>query len=206
MARSRAAQTIRTNTRTKGTRTVLVTSGKPRSGTQSRCPTCGKYMRRLAQMEQQYPQFAQQPMGQGFTQQQAPVYMKCRAVTSIDEAKAAMIDLDGSLHVFTDIPHRKIYTKQINLDGTASLNVYSLDETPTPVQTGATATFNITQDGEQIAGAKIVSSIAAAGVNNVSCTTLVRVYCSDVSSVSVTNIGATAIDVSDANMTITRLC
>lgn len=35
----------------------------------------------------------------------------------------------------------------------------------------ATATFNITQDGEQIAGAKIVSTIAAAGVNNVSCTT-----------------------------------
>lgn len=95
-------------------------------------------MQRLAQMEQQYPQFAQQPMGQGFAQQQAPVYMKCRAVTSIDEAKAAMIDLDGSLHVFTDIPHKKIYTKQINLDGTASLNVYSLDEAPAPVQPGAT--------------------------------------------------------------------
>ena len=95
-------------------------------------------MQRLAQMEQQYPQFAQQPMGQGITQQQAPVYIKCRAVTSIDEAKAAMIDLDGSLHVFTDIPHRKIYTKQINLDGTASMNISSLDETPTPVQSGAT--------------------------------------------------------------------
>ena len=95
-------------------------------------------MQRLAQMEQQYPQFAQQPMGQGITQQQAPVYIKCRAVTSIDEAKAAMIDLDGSLHVFTDIPHRKIYTKQINLDGTASMNIYSLDETPTTVQSGAT--------------------------------------------------------------------
>ena len=95
-------------------------------------------MQRLAQMEQQYPQFAQQPMGQGITQQQAPVYIKCRAVTSIDEAKAAMIDLDGSLNVFTDIPHRKIYTKQINLDGTASMNIYSLDETPTPVQSGAT--------------------------------------------------------------------
>lgn len=70
----------------------------------------------------------------------------------------------------------------------------------------ATATFNITQDGEQIAGAKIVSTIAAAGVNNVSCTTLARVYCSDVSSISMVNVGATAIDVSDANMTITRLC
>lgn len=98
-------------------------------------------MQRLAQMEQQYPQFAQQPMGQNFNQQQAPVYIKCRAVTSIDEAKAAMIDLDGSLHVFTDIPHRKIYTKQINLDGTASLNTYSLDEPAPPVptaQSGAT--------------------------------------------------------------------
>ena len=95
-------------------------------------------MQRLAQMEQQYPQFAQQPMGQNFTQQQAPVYIKCRAVTSIDEAKAAMIDLDGSLHVFTDIPHRKIYTKQINLDGTASLNTYSLDELTPPTQSGAT--------------------------------------------------------------------
>ena len=94
-------------------------------------------MQRLAQMEQQYPQFAQQPMGQGITQQQAPVYIKCRAVTSIDEAKAAMIDLDGSLHVFTDIPHRKIYTKQINLDGTASLNTYSLDELTPPTQSGA---------------------------------------------------------------------
>lgn len=95
-------------------------------------------MQRLAQMEQQYPQFAQQPLGQGITQQQAPVYIKCRAVTSIDEAKAAMIDLDGSLHVFTDIPHRKIYTKQINLDGTASLNTYSLDELTPPTQSGAT--------------------------------------------------------------------
>lgn len=95
-------------------------------------------MQRLAQMEQQYPQFAQQPLGQGITQQQAPVYIKCRAVTSIDEAKAAMIDLDGSLHVFTDIPHKKIYTKQINLDGTASLNTYSLDELTPPTQSGAT--------------------------------------------------------------------
>lgn len=76
----------------------------------------------------------------------------------------------------------------------------------TSAAAAATATFNITQDGEQIAGAKIVSTIAAAGVNNVSCTTLARVYCSDVSSISMVNVGATDIDVSDANMTITRLC
>lgn len=96
-------------------------------------PTTMQMQQRLNQMEQQYPQFAQQgPMPQSFQQQ--PVYMKCRAVTSIDEAKAAMIDLDGSLHVFTDIPHKRIYTKQINLDGTASLNVYNLDEAPSSPQ------------------------------------------------------------------------
>ena len=46
---------------------------------------------------------------------------------SIEEARAASIDMDGSLHIFTDIGNKKIYTKQINLDGTATLNVYSLD-------------------------------------------------------------------------------
>ena len=35
--------------------------------------------------------------------------------------------MEGSLHIFTDIGNKKIYTKQINLDGTATLNVYSLD-------------------------------------------------------------------------------
>lgn len=91
---------------------------------------------RLAQMEQQYPQFAQQqqtPMQQPMAQQ--PAFVKCRAVTSFDEAKAAMIDLDGSLHVFTDIGNGKIYTKQINLDGTATLNVYSRVDGNTPIPT-----------------------------------------------------------------------
>lgn len=98
-------------------------------------PTTMQMQQRFNQMEQQYPQFAQQgPMPQGFQQQ--PVYMKCRAVTSIDEAKAAMIDLDGSLHVFTDVPHKRIYTKQINLDGTASLNVYTLEEPGSATQAG----------------------------------------------------------------------
>jgi hypothetical protein len=53
-------------------------------------------------------------------------YIKCRPVASIDEARASQIDLDGSLNVFTDIGNKKIYTKQINLDGTATLNTYTL--------------------------------------------------------------------------------
>ena len=80
---------------------------------------------KLAELEQQYPQFAQQS---NFQPNGVQNYMKCRAVTSVDEAKASIIDLDGSIHVFTDIGNKKIYTKQINLDGTASLKTYTLQE------------------------------------------------------------------------------
>lgn len=55
-------------------------------------------------------------------------YLKCRPVSSIDEVRAAQIDLDGSLFVFPDIANQKIYTKQINPDGTAALNIYSLSK------------------------------------------------------------------------------
>lgn len=72
----------------------------------------------------QQPQYPQQ-MGQ-MNQPMQPSVLKGRAVTSYDEAKAAMIDLDGSIHIFPDINNRVIYTKQINLDGTASLNTYTL--------------------------------------------------------------------------------
>ena len=102
---------------------------------------------RLSYMEQQYPQFAPTPQIQPNSQQYPAFnprlqgipqntpqyqpqtgYIKGRAVTSLDEAKASMIDFDGSLHVFTDIANGKIYTKQINLDGTASLKVYTLEQ------------------------------------------------------------------------------
>ena len=53
-------------------------------------------------------------------------YIKGRPVVSIDEARASQIDLDGSLHVFPDLNNKRIYTKQINLDGTATFNVFEL--------------------------------------------------------------------------------
>ena len=59
-------------------------------------------------------------------------YIKGRPVVSIDEARASQIDLDGSLYVFPDLGNKKIYTKQINLDGTASFNVFSLEQAPIP--------------------------------------------------------------------------
>lgn len=80
---------------------------------------------------QQRPQMTSQPMQM---ETQAPIpqnFLKGRPVVSIEEARAAQIDLDGSLHIFTDIGNKKIYTKQINLDGTATLNVYQLVEDTT---------------------------------------------------------------------------
>lgn len=53
-------------------------------------------------------------------------FLKCRPVASKDQARACQIDLDGSLWVFTDIGNGKIYTKQINNDGTATFNTYIL--------------------------------------------------------------------------------
>ena len=52
-------------------------------------------------------------------------YLRCRPVSSKEEARAFQIDLDGSLWVFTDIGNQKIYTKQINGDGTATFKTYT---------------------------------------------------------------------------------
>ena len=53
-----------------------------------------------------------------------------RPVASIDEARASIIDFDGSIFYFPDLANRRIYTKQINMDGSASLNMYELKEIP----------------------------------------------------------------------------
>jgi hypothetical protein len=41
-----------------------------------------------------------------------------------------LIDFDGSVFYFSDLANKRIYTKQINLDGTALINMYELKETP----------------------------------------------------------------------------
>ena len=85
-----------------------------------------------------YPQTQQQP-----TAQAIPTYipnylrpaqpqgtLKGRLVSSLEEARATSIDFDGSIFYFPDLANRRIYTKQINLDGTATLNMYELREMP----------------------------------------------------------------------------
>lgn len=92
---------------------------------------------RMNQLEAQYnnmfpQQYMQQPM-QMQQQMQVPQYqqqnvqtLKGRPVSNIDEAKASMIDLDGSLFVFPDVANGCIYTKQIMLDGTAEFKTYRI--------------------------------------------------------------------------------
>ena len=61
---------------------------------------------------------------------QPSISLKGRPVASIDEVRASMIDFDGSIFYFPNVANKCIYTKQMNLDGTSSLQVYQLVETP----------------------------------------------------------------------------
>lgn len=56
--------------------------------------------------------------------------LKGRPVSSLEEARAASIDFDGSIFYFPDYANKKIYTKQINMDGTSSFMLYELKELP----------------------------------------------------------------------------
>lgn len=98
-------------------------------------PQYGNQMPMNNQMNQQPPQqYQQQQMQQPMMQQNNQFSMqqqipqnnivKCRAVTNIDEARAATIDFDGTLYVFPDTFHHMIYTKQISTDGTPSFRVF----------------------------------------------------------------------------------
>ena len=77
-----------------------------------------------AQASQYTPQYIQRPV-------QPQTYLKGRLVSSLEEARATSIDFDGSIFYFPDLANRRIYTKQINLDGTATLNMYELKAMPT---------------------------------------------------------------------------
>ena len=94
-------------------------------------------------MYQNYNYYPQQPQTQQVPQQQfayqpQPYYrqappqvgLKGRLVSSLEEARATSIDFDGSVFYFPDLANKRIYTKQINIDGTASLYVYELREIP----------------------------------------------------------------------------
>lgn len=72
-----------------------------------------------------YPQQQQQQHNQ--TQL---YYLKGRPVSSMEEARVMGIDFDGSVFYFPDLANKRIYTKQINQDGTATLSIYELKNEP----------------------------------------------------------------------------
>ena len=79
-----------------------------------------------------YNYYQQQPNSQLRT----PYPLKGHPVSSLEEAKASSIDFDGSIFYFPDVANKRIYTKQINLDGTAALNMYELKPIPSePITT-----------------------------------------------------------------------
>ena len=61
--------------------------------------------------------------------------LKGRPVSSIDEVKAASVDFDGSIFYFPDLANNRIYSKQINLDGTSTILMYELKEIPKDIST-----------------------------------------------------------------------
>lgn len=96
-----------------------------------------------------YPNYYQQsrPMAP-MTQQ--PIYgLKGRPVSSLDEVRATSIDFDGSVFFFPDLANKRIYTKQINMDGTAVLNMYELKEIPVSQPNAPIGDFITRQEFEE---------------------------------------------------------
>lgn len=93
------------------------------------------YPQQNPQMVQQQQQLQYQPQIP-YLRQAPPqtVGLKGRLVSSLEEARATSIDFDGSIFIFPDLANRRIYTKQINMDGTATLNVYELRDNNSPIE------------------------------------------------------------------------
>ena len=85
-------------------------------------------------MYNNYYQPTQSPAATYQTQIRSSIGLKGRPVSSIEEARASAVDFDGSVFYFPDLANKCIYTKQINLDGTATLLMYELKEIPVASQ------------------------------------------------------------------------
>ena len=79
------------------------------------------------QVTQQQPVYQQVPI---YRQGPPQTGLKGRLVSSLEEARATSIDFDGSVFYFPDLANKRIYTKQINMDGTATLCMYELRDLP----------------------------------------------------------------------------
>lgn len=82
------------------------------------------------------PPIAQGQMQQPFARTPIQPILKGKPVTSIDEVRATSVDFDGSISYFPDLANGRIYTKQINMDGTSKILMYEPVEIPQPVMKG----------------------------------------------------------------------
>ena len=84
--------------------------------------------------------------------------LKGRFVSSVDEVRAAQVDFDGSIFIFPDIANKKIYTKQIDLNGNVKLEEYDW----VPIEkTAAVGDFVTKQEFEETM-AKVKEAISQA--------------------------------------------
>lgn len=86
---------------------------------------------------------------------QIPI-LKGHPVSSLEEVKATSIDFDGSIFYFPDIANKRIYTKAIDLNGIASLNMYELK--PLPPEGPLSGDYITRQEFEQVIN-QLVNSI-----------------------------------------------
>ena len=97
-------------------------------------------MNRYGMQQPSYPQNGyQQPYPQTYNSFQQPAnptatIIKGRIVTGVEEARAAQVDLDGTISYFPSPAENKIYVKYVGMDGIAVFNVYSMDESNTPAK------------------------------------------------------------------------
>lgn len=101
------------------------------------------------------PSFASNFTAQPQQMQMTQFNLKGKPVTSIEEVKGCMIDFDGSVFYFPDIANKRIYTKQINLDGTSTLKVYGLIEQPIETLQPGFENLVTKQDFEKIVGSLV---------------------------------------------------
>lgn len=81
---------------------------------------------RLNALQQQQMYRPPMPSYQQPTNSYQQATLKGRVVTSIDEARAAMVDLDGTSNFFPAPAEGKIYEKLIGMDGLPIFRVYAL--------------------------------------------------------------------------------
>lgn len=111
----------------------------------------------------QQPNYGYQQQPQ-ITRPQYINFLKGRPVSSLEEVRAMSVDFDGSISYFPDIANNRIYTKQVNMDGTSTVLMYELTEIPT-VQENFANDY-ITREEFENAIAQLKSAVSAPMVTN----------------------------------------